>query len=95
MLAKCANPDCGSRFRYLNEGTVYLAEWPREGDTCELGDGDGPSSRRMSRREMFWLCTACNLRLTLISDGNRAVIMARDQVQENDLRLLRPLKIAG
>lgn len=94
MLAKCANPECGARFRYLNEGTVYLAEWPNEGDTCELSDSDGLVNHRVGRREMFWLCSTCNRQLTLIADGDRAIVALRDEVRENDDRLLRPMKIA-
>ncbi len=94
MLAKCANPECGARFRYLTEGTVYLAEWPNEGDTCGLSDWDGPLNRCLGRREMFWLCTACDRRLTLIAEAGRVVPTPRSQVQENDDRILRPMKIA-
>ena len=94
MLAKCANPECGARFRYLNEGTVYIAEWPSEGAACALTDWDGPPDRHAGRREMFWLCSTCNGRLTLVAEGDRVVPTPRDRVPENDDRLLRPLKIA-
>ena len=95
MLSRCANPECGAPFRYLREGTVYLAEWPNKGDACELTDFAGPWDHPRGRREMFWLCGACNRSLTLLADGNNVVTAPREQVLENDDRLLRPLKIAG
>ena len=95
MLSKCANPGCGTRFRYLNEGMVYLAEWPHEGDTCDIGNAAAPARKPMRRREMFWLCSTCNRKLTLITTGSRVIAIARELVTENDERMLRALKIAG
>lgn len=94
MLSRCANPACGAPFRYLKEGTVYMAEWPKEGDACALTRVPGPLARSQGRREMFWLCSACNRSLTLMADGKGVVTARRNEVLENDERLLRPLKIA-
>lgn len=94
MLSRCANSACGAPFRYLKEGTVYMAEWANEGDACDLTRVPGPMARSRGRREMFWLCSGCSRKLTLMVDGNHVVTRARDEVPENDGRLLRPLKIA-
>ena len=93
MLAKCANPECGTRFRYLNEGVIYLAEWPDEGDVCDLNDWDRPLNRAMRRQEMFWLCNSCNRRLTLMMDDGGIVAVPRVQLAETDARRLQPLNI--
>ncbi len=94
MLSKCANPDCEARFRYLKEGTVYIAEWPNEGDSCELTESAGPLHHRWERREMFWLCSDCNRSMILISKGKEVVAMPRAKVPAKDDRVLRVLKIA-
>ena len=94
MLSKCANPNCGVPFRYLKEGTVYIAEWANEGDACELAESAVPLNKGWGRREMFWLCSNCNRSLTLITKGREVVTTTREQVLGNDERLLRPLKIA-
>ena len=94
MLSKCANPDCGARFRYLKEGTVYIAEWPNEGDTCELTSSAGPLHVRWERREMFWLCSDCNRKLTLIAEGTQVIAKPRAKISAPGDRVLRALKIA-
>jgi hypothetical protein len=94
MLSKCANPNCGVPFRYLKEGTVFIAEWANAGDACELTDPARALTKRWGHREMFWLCTNCSDSLTLITKGRQVVAAPREQILKNDERLLRPLKIA-
>ena len=52
MLAKCANPACLTRFRYLESGTLFRLENER-------------SSSDQIFREYFWLCSGCSPGLTL------------------------------
>ena len=52
MLAKCANPACLTRFRYLESGTLFRLENER-------------SSSDQTFREYFWLCRGCSHGLTL------------------------------
>jgi len=66
MLHKCANPVCTVPFRSLREGKLFLAEtFPS--DLAGALDGD---RRKLRRREHFWLCNACSIRLTLRFDTN-------------------------
>jgi len=61
MLAKCANPACFTRFRYLESGTLFRLE----------------SDPRLSSggvfREYFWLCRGCSSNLTLQLDETGTV----------------------
>ncbi|HTS07146.1 MAG TPA: hypothetical protein VMP68_16315 [Candidatus Eisenbacteria bacterium] len=53
MLAKCANPACSTRFRYLESGTLFRLE------------NEARSSSDQAFREYFWLCGGCSSGLTL------------------------------
>jgi len=52
MLAKCANPACVARFRYLESGTLFRLE-------------NDPRTSDQIIREYFWLCSGCSSGLTL------------------------------
>ncbi|MBZ5629005.1 MAG: hypothetical protein LAO06_09075 [Acidobacteriia bacterium] len=77
MLAKCANPSCNAKFKYLREGRLF-----------EFNIVDGaryttiPSSAGTGR-ERFWLCEQCSRVLTLqcTTDGDivRVPRIARQQ----------------
>ena len=96
MLSKCANPGCGTPFRYLNEGTVYVAEWCRSdgGEVCILAEV-APGAGKRNRLEMFWLCGACNRRVTLTVKGNEVVALPRAELLALGERPLRELRISG
>lgn len=52
MLAKCANPVCPTRFRYLHEGRIFNIEVP-----------NGPATNvrpAATRIEHYWLCAECS-----------------------------------
>jgi hypothetical protein len=53
MLAKCANPACLTRFRYLESGTLFRLE------------NEPQISSDQTFREYFWLCNGCSSGLTL------------------------------
>jgi len=95
MLSKCANPGCGAPFRYLNEGTVYVAEWCEEGDVCVLTDSAHVAGKRWTRLEMFWLCSPCNRSVTLTVKANEVVAVSRALVLAQGRRPLRELRISG
>ena len=57
MLAKCANPACLMRFRYLESGTLFRLE-----------NEPGTSSDK-TFQEYFWLCGECSLGMTLRLNG--------------------------
>lgn len=64
MLAKCANPACFTRFRYLESGTLFRLE----------------SDPRLSSggvfREYFWLCRGCSSKLKLRLDETGTVCVS-------------------
>jgi hypothetical protein len=67
MVAKCANPACLARFRYLHEGRIFNIE--RSVDAGESGQ---------HRIELYWLCMECSRALKLVSDhGSGVVIRSR------------------
>lgn len=61
MLAKCLNPSCDARFRFLNQGRIFNIEIP----SC------GNDTNRRSARvpERFWLCENCCLTMKVIVDN--------------------------
>lgn len=54
MLNKCANPDCGETFRYLQEGRLFRVERERESVYSAP-----------SQPEYFWLCANCCEKISL------------------------------
>lgn len=52
MLAKCANPACLARFRYMHEGRIFNIEVPN----AAAANGR-PSPTRI---EHYWLCADCS-----------------------------------
>ena len=54
MLNKCANPDCGETFRYLQEGRLFRVERERESVYSAP-----------SQPEYFWLCSYCCEKVSL------------------------------
>jgi hypothetical protein len=93
MLSRCANPECGTPFRYLNQGLMFVAEWANSGDTCELTAG--PVAKPWGRQEMFWLCDRCRRTLTLSMRGSEVVAVPRLKVRPAGERPLRELRIWG
>ena len=63
MVAKCANPSCGARFRYLNEGKLFQVE--RRG-----AKGVSPTGHNV---EHYWLCAGCAQRFTLTANPDHEV----------------------
>jgi hypothetical protein len=75
MLHKCANPDCGTRFRYLGRGKLFQIEMERLQQAA--GMGAAPRKRRpLHRVERYWLCDDCasSLTLTFERDGGVSTV---------------------
>jgi len=89
MLSKCANPDCGEKFRFLHEGQIF-----RLSPTPELQPLEAALSPLFNER--FWLCDRCAETMTVIWDGTHAKVVQRtppctapdkdDDFQEDALR---------
>lgn len=90
MLSKCANPACQNTFRYLNEGKVFLADWV--GSTQENRENYDACWRRT---EMFWLCDACSGTFALSKQGGSIIPIQRSLIKEEDMRLLKEIRISG
>lgn len=69
MLAKCANPNCGTPLVYLREGKIFMVESQRP--QLELLDRNKPKAA--NRVEHFWLCGPCSNKMTLTYDQQRGV----------------------
>jgi len=61
MLAKCLNPSCDARFRYLNQGRIFSIEMPASGHNASRGQTRVP--------ERFWLCEDCCLTMKVVVDN--------------------------
>jgi hypothetical protein len=80
MIAKCANPSCGTFFRYLRSGKLFLLERsaivPRSGPPAP----EGQFRNRGSHDEYFWLCEDCAKIMTISSEeGGGAILVALKQ----------------
>ena len=69
MVTKCANPSCGTFFRYLRGGKLFLLEMPTivKGSVPPTAEAD--YCNRASQGEYFWLCEECAKIMTITSDG--------------------------
>lgn len=71
MLAKCANPSCENRFRYLREGKLFSFRGVPLDDQV---------IRNCETKEHWWLCPQCAVTLTIRFDpasGMRVVPKTR------------------
>ena len=72
MLNRCANPECRTRFRKLEDGKLFLLE-------AEATAGEGAERRGESRTERrlehYWLCDPCSSVLTLSFERERGVVV--------------------
>lgn len=74
MVTKCANPACGSSFRYLRGGKLFLVDLPRS----SAGPGNGSAVTHQGRTaEYFWLCDQCCSKLTVVVDQNGRAAVSR------------------
>ncbi len=76
MITKCANPVCGTPFRYFRGGRLFLID-----GSCRVTNvlGEGPVSQRTARNpEYFWLCEQCcpTMAVDLDNNGRASVILA-------------------
>jgi len=74
MLAKCANPECSSRFQYLRDGRIFKVELDENGEPYHPGAN---SKFRVARVERFWLCPECATGLTLKYEPALGVCLER------------------
>ncbi len=70
MLAKCANPDCSTRFLYLREGKLFRIEIASDAPPPKEEDenASGPylvSKKPVRHVEHYWLCARCAETMTL------------------------------
>jgi len=70
MLAKCANPACGTPFRHLNQGKLFQVEGEESVERRPLVS----LRRRRHYVERYWLCDACAARFTLTFEEGRGVV---------------------
>ncbi|HTR66007.1 MAG TPA: hypothetical protein VMH85_09545 [Terriglobales bacterium] len=74
MLHKCANPNCASPFRRLDEGKLFQVEI-EPSSYAVLARGVSLRKTRTSRQvERFWLCDKCSSLLTLTFVRGRGVV---------------------
>jgi hypothetical protein len=71
MVSKCANPRCGTDFKYFRDGRIYEFAVGGQGACNTLTEAPAKGARR----ELFWLCQDCAQSLTLeCTDGKIQVI---------------------
>jgi len=68
MIAKCANPECSTPFRYLNEGRLFVRP-----------PANKANSRFRDDSLVFaWLCRSCSATLTLrFEEGRDGAVVPR------------------
>lgn len=65
MVAKCANPVCGTPFRYFRGGRLFLIDGSRANVL-----GEEPIHRKARTPEYFWLCEQCCSTMAIDLDNN-------------------------
>lgn len=78
MLAKCANPDCSTRFLYLRDGKLFRIEVSPDGHAIAVGEELAQLPfvvpRKPARRvEHYWLCRSCADCYVVAYDANSGV----------------------
>jgi hypothetical protein len=74
MLAKCANPACSARFRYLHEGRLFAIE--SDTGSARIGLMSDPEyTGGRHRLQYFWLCSSCCRTMTLRASGELDIIV--------------------
>ena len=74
MVSKCANPRCGTDFKYFREGRIYEFTVGDEG-ACKTTSG---APLKGARRELFWLCQDCAQQFTLECAEGRIQVVGRE-----------------
>ena len=78
MLAKCANPACSARFRYLHEGKLFAIE--SKADSLRRGPPSDPEYLGKSNSpQYFWLCSSCCGVMTVQPDRDHGISLVRKQ----------------
>jgi hypothetical protein len=75
MVAKCANPSCGTFFRYLRSGKLFLLERPPIVPTSGPPTPEAQFRNRGSHDEYFWLCEKCAKIMTITSEESGAAMI--------------------
>jgi len=65
VVGKCANPGCGTPFRYFREGKLFRFDLGAP-TALNRAQPDGAGRRRV---EHFWLCGSCASMMTLVVEG--------------------------
>ncbi len=73
MLSKCANPACGTPFRYLHEGRIFNFDSGLSVQAVHTGLGH-PADREI---EHYWLCARCAQTLTVVLIAHQPVLHMR------------------
>ena len=71
MVAKCANPRCSAKFRFLKQGKLFLSEQippTHAAPTSRAPRGKGGVQH-------FWLCADCCRSFTLVRDEHEIRIV--------------------
>lgn len=74
MVSKCANPGCGTDFKYFSEGRIY--EFAADAKGAFNAVTEQPA--KGARRELFWLCQNCAQLFTLESANGRIRVVRRE-----------------
>jgi hypothetical protein len=72
MIKACANPKCGTAFKYLHEGKLFVFEGDEQPKPNGGEFGRGPRSTRF-----FWLCNVCSRAMTIAVSPNRAATLVK------------------
>ena len=77
MLSHCANSQCSKPFLQLREGKLFLVETGRpEKSGHSKADAVFHARAMQPRVDRFWLCDACAILWTLISDQEQGILLA-------------------
>lgn len=75
MVAKCANPNCSTEFKYFREGRLYEFTAGENGCWKSLSEAPGKSAKR----ELFWLCQDCAQFYTITCESGQLRVVHRER----------------
>ena len=74
MVSKCANPTCGTDFKYFSEGRIYEFAIGEEGACSTTTEAPAKGFKR----ELFWLCQNCAQAFTLECASGKIQVVGRE-----------------
>lgn len=82
LVTKCANPSCGTLFRYFRGGKLFLLELPPATPKSGPFEPATEFCKRIGDSKFFWLCEQCAKDMTIVSEAGRFIVTHKDNAPQ-------------